>query len=267
MTIVVHKYHANGNDFILTETEACITTLSARKKLADRKTGIGCDQILFLQHNQTITRCTFYNQDGNAASLCLNGLYVVSQHLINHYGESDYLIETEKAIYKTTWHQDTLSLTIPATSCQQVTRYDIPLKKWQTYTAHHVNVGNPHLLINVPENELNSFPLDQVGQALQTCRPFLDGVNVSCITENKQNETIFMRIFERGVGITESCGSAALATAYLIEQQNKYKKVQIEQPGGTITLVKPELVDNQIAWLLQSNCCHVAKISLVPQPA
>ena len=266
MTQVVHKYHANGNDFILTENADCITTLKARKTLADRKLGIGCDQILFLQHNPSITRCTFYNQDGHSASLCLNGLYVVSQHLRNNYGEQNYSIEAEKDTYLTDLKEQSHALHIPKATRKHFSEFKIPFDEWKTYPAYHIDVGNPHLIILVPENELNAFPLKQLGKALQTCPPFIDGVNVSCLANDFTTPQTSMRIFERGVGLTESCGSAALSATYLIEHHTNKDNICIQQPGGKIQLHKPDKSHPDSAWLFQSRCCYVAKISLAPQP-
>ena len=77
----MHKAHTNGNDFILLE-DSTIDKTSFAQRIAHRKFGIGCDQVIFYNRSSDQTAsCTFYNQDGSEADLCLNGVYALANHL------------------------------------------------------------------------------------------------------------------------------------------------------------------------------------------
>jgi len=254
----VFKYHANGNDFVVTDDNSLVATTSMRKKLAHRKLGIGCDQILFIQQNDNKTTCAFFNQDGSEATLCLNGLYVVANHL-QKSSTPAMTIHTKKAAYNLIQTAHEIAITIPPTNLKKPEALNISLPNQSTtISCHHLDVGNQHLIISVPETKLQTFPLEKIGHALQHTPLFPKGVNVSIITYQPNHKKIKMRIFERGAGLTLSCGSAALAAFHYTKTLHKViHSLTIEQPGGSLTIHHAK--ENE-KLLFKSNSTFVAKI-------
>ena len=136
------KYHANGNDFVVTHDHNLVTTSSIRKKLAHRKLGVGCDQILFIQHDSDKTTCAFFNQDGSEAALCLNGLYVVANHLQTS-STPPSVIHTKKAAYNLIKDHNQLAIVIPPASLTPPEALNItPSNQDTPISCHLVDVGN-----------------------------------------------------------------------------------------------------------------------------
>ena len=263
--ICVYKYHANGNDFVVTDNATVITHATHRKQLAHRKFGIGCDQILYIKKKDSKVHCFFYNQDGHEASLCLNGLYVVACHL-HTYDTCPTLIYTQKGSYPITIHKDHLKITVPTPTLAQpqpIQIHDTELNP--SASCYLVDVGNQHIIILVPKEIIASFPLEKIGKKLQKDRRFPESINVSVITYQPDKETIQMRTFERGVGLTLSCGSAALAAALTIQTIHKVvHSLHIQQPGGNLIIHRNNSEEN---WQLQSNCSYVATVYWAPPQA
>lgn len=252
------KYHANGNDFVVTHDHNLVATRNIRKKLAHRKLGIGCDQILFIQQSDNKTTCAFFNQDGSEASLCLNGLYVVANHLQTST-PSTMVVHTKKAAYNIVQTSNEIAIAIPPTSLKKPETLNISLPNQSTpISCYHLDVGNQHLIISVPEPKLQTFPLEEFGHTLQHNPLFPTGINVSILTYQPKQKKIKMRIFERGTGLTLSCGSAALAAFHHTQTLHKViHSLTIEQPGGSLTI---HYAKESEKLIFKSNSTFVAKI-------
>ena len=230
----MHKAHTNGNDFILLE-DLSIDRTSLAQRIAHRKFGIGCDQVIFYNLNSDQTAsCTFYNQDGSEAGLCLNGVYALASHLFQKTQKS-WKIATEHhqfSMRKT--ESDNLFLDFGTDIVDAIRPLTLAALQATIApdTAYCVSVGNHHLVI--PTTHVNKYPLSTLAETVAEQNHFPDGINISIFEETKG--IITMRTHERGAGLTLGCGSAALSVFMLMHKHKGTKEATIKQPGGTVTL-------------------------------
>ena len=229
----LHKIQAQGNDFLLIPNtlQNHFNTPQKRAHLANRRFGVGCDQIFTL--TQPITpgqiTCSIYNQDGNKADFCLNGLYALMCFIHTYHKNIDFWeIHLPKGSYQAHINTDGVFIHIP---------YPQPAKAFSVHYANTtlasslINVGNQHLVLQ--KNAQSSLPpLLSLGKALQNSPDFKDGINVS-ILEILNQTTLALQTYERGCGPTYSCGSAGLAAACLFWQvYPTAERVIVQHPGG-----------------------------------
>ena len=106
----IHKLETNGNDFLIAQKEN--HTPGWIKRISNRHLGIGCDQVLIITEPQNkTTKCTFFNQDGSPAEMCLNGVYALAYFLHNK-NNTTWSIHTKHAIFTTEMSQKKLLIHI-----------------------------------------------------------------------------------------------------------------------------------------------------------
>ncbi|QHT46242.1 diaminopimelate epimerase [Bacillus sp. SB49] len=234
MRIPFIKCHGSGNDFILIdeiEHDFAFTEDDRRELsllLCDRERGIGSDGILFvLPSKKAEGRMRMFNSDGTEAEMCGNGLRCVARHMIDKIGREDIAIETEKAVLPVRKVKeiypdiDTYSVMIepvsfdPAslpirTEGSEAVDIKIPeLSDIRTFTA--LSVPNPHIVTLVDRVEEEEI-LAVGRKANDLPEVFPNGVNVSFVQVLEKNK-IFVRTYERGVGLTNACGTAMSASS------------------------------------------------------
>ena len=211
------KMQALRNDFILIEERNLISPLTPAhiRLLADRRLGIGCDQLILMKNaSDADADIYFYNADGSEALACGNGTRCVAKYLRKATG----VIQTPSFLsaFQTKGDAITISLKAP-TFLPSLTQ------------GHHVDLGNPHLVIFT--KDLNTIDLQELAPSLQPP----EGVNVE-IAQVISPTTVKIKVWERGVGITPACGSGACAVGILSLKLGLIKKspVFIEMQGGVL---------------------------------
>jgi diaminopimelate epimerase len=211
------KMHSLGNDFILIEARHLQSPLSSEQIcfLADRRYGIGCDQVVLLKEPSTADAdISFYNADGSTALACGNGTRCVAHYL----GKKTGTIQTPSFLSQFWVKNDeiTISLKTPTFPCYHP-------------SGHGINIGNPHLVLFT--DDLTQIDLEELAIPLQ----FSESLNVE-VAQIIAPQTVKIQIWERGVGITPACGSGACAVAVLSLKLGYIKKppVFIEMVGGTL---------------------------------
>lgn len=247
------KLEALGNDFVLLDLRAGGDDPSPERvrRLADRRTGIGFDQLLILHpghDGHTDCAVHIYNADGSPARQCGNGMRAIALWLHRQTpAQHRYTLATESGPVEARVGDDrsiTVSMGLPdfdpaAAGLQAPERLQqlvgqVP----ECMEAGTVSVGNPHLvmlLASPPSAQM----LERVGQdlGLQAC--FADGVNISC-AHVEAPRRVTLRVHERGVGPTRACGSAACATAAWLMQRSRIETpASICQPGGELVIDWP----------------------------
>jgi len=235
-----HKMHGLGNDFVVIDArETPVEISSARAKaLADRKTGIGCDQLILLEPSDVAdVRMRIFNADGGEVEACGNATRCVVSLL---GGTTD--IETVAGILKGSSLGDTVSVEMGEP------RFDwdaIPLAygmdtmsmpvAWEDLTAPMaVNVGNPHVIFFVPDTD--AVDLARLGPLIETDQLFPDRINVNVATVDDRRN-IRLRVWERGVGLTDACGTGACATAAAAIRAGLAEgPVTVTLPGGQLII-------------------------------
>lgn len=251
------KMHGLGNDFILLDTTSypCAMSKDLCIALAQRNTGIGCDQLIVLQSPQDPNAdiaMIIYNQNGTLAQACGNATRCVACFLCDQRApKTQFLIETAAGLLEVS--RVSPSLDDPETPLFNVVMpsprfhwLDIPLSEnYDLKVLHHplygipqiVTVGNPHLVYlfkNYPcviDDSLKIF-----SQMLETHPFFPQSINVS-FARYTGPHNIELRVWERGAGFTQACGTAACASAVLgIHNGNLQSPVTVHMPGGDLMI-------------------------------
>lgn len=232
------KAHGLGNDFIIIDVDKNdISDLrEISKNLGNRKLSIGCDQLLFFKKNisEDIFTVRFFNADGSEAENCINGIRCLAKLLMQKQKSNTIDIKTKTGITSCTLLQNgKIALKIPKPSWNE----NVKLKMRDGILTHplmFVSMGNPHLVCFV--NNLED--IYDVAPVLIRHNMFPDGINVSFAKITSQN-TLEIKIWERGVGITSACGSAACAcvvASTILGLVEKHTNVKVIQPGGSLNI-------------------------------
>lgn len=234
-----HKMHGLGNDFIIIDSRDSPVDMPPRraKALADRKTGIGCDQLIMLEHSDVAdVRMRIFNQDGSEVESCGNATRCVVA-----LSGKDIRIETTGGMVDGVIGTNKVTLQMPPPRFEW---QDIPLAfamdsaamplAWdELATPVAINVGNPHAIFFV-EN-VNAVDLERLGPQIEHDAAFPERVNVNVASVS--GGSISLRVWERGVGETRACGTGACATAVAAIRQGKVSSpVDVHQKGGTLTI-------------------------------
>lgn len=224
---------ALGNDFVVIETitQSFSPTPALIQKIADRHFGIGCDQVLIIgmtDNPQADFDYSIYNSDGSSAKQCGNGARCVGLFI-----REEGLSSNEHITLATFDHLTQIDIRDPEKISVEIGVPIVDEEKSKTLNMGVLSIGNPHLIIQVPD--ISKADVDGIGRSYNANHAlFPEGVNVSfCEIISKQ--LVKLRVYERGVGETLACGSAASATmAYLRHLNLIDDKVKIDLPGGEL---------------------------------
>ncbi|MDX8405020.1 MAG: diaminopimelate epimerase [Mariprofundus sp.] len=210
-TLAFTKMQAQGNDFIvlngLTDKLPDLTTAWVRR-ITERRYGIGCDQLLVLDHSDVAdVSLRIFNNDGSEAGNCGNGLRCVGHLLMQQSGKAFASIALADRIVMAEAGINGISVEMGAATVTDTT------------DAHvDIDIGNKH---RVCFEATESFPDDR---------------NIEIVTGQIANH-VYIDIIERGAGRTPACGSGACATAAAIwHSEGETRPLTIEMPGGTVTV-------------------------------
>ena len=250
MDIKAFKMDGLGNDFVIIDNRQTITNLTKEQiiKICDRKF-IGCDQLILIKKNDfSDASLEFYNSDGGMSGACGNGTRCIADLLgkennkkeivlttlsgklkSNIVGEK--MVSTEIGVAKTNWDEIPLSKELN-TNNLGIKIIDKNNNEFSGGTA--VNVGNPHVVFFVDNNE--NFEIKKIGPEIENHSLFPEKCNVTLATVVNK-ELIKVRVWERGAGLTKACGTAACATAFAAKQNGLVNdKVNIEFSTGRLTI-------------------------------
>ena len=218
------KMHGLGNDFVVFDARPRPLALDGARvrAIADRRTGVGCDQVVALEpprNGGTDAYLRFWNRDGGEVAACGNGTRCAARLLLDEAGAAQVVLETDAG-----------RLTAEEAGGGQVrvdmgpARLDwreIPFAR-ATDTLHvavgagplgdavAVNVGNPHAVFFVDDAE--AVPLKVLGPGLETDPLFPERTNIG-VAQRLASDRLRLRVWERGVGLTNACGTGACAAA------------------------------------------------------
>ena len=217
MKIKFKKMQSNGNDFLITEDKN-ILNLDA-KKLSDRKTGIGFDQLLLLSRSEDIWKVRVFNADGSEARNCFNGLRCLASYSIRDKQEIEIFENTFIVI------RDKKSSKKIATVLSKMPEG----KKIQDF--YYVDFGNFHIVKEsndlANENLKNSYK-----SFIEKAKEFGLPSNCNLNIFQRVQDMINIRTYENGVGETKSCGSGTVATAYALSLDTNEKEFKFSSEGG-----------------------------------
>ena len=241
------KMHGLGNDFVILDWRNDPdrrVPAAAAQRLADRKLGIGCDQILVIRPSQEADiRMDILNQDGSLSGACGNGTRCVADLVMAETGADRISIVTDGGMLSA-WRaaDDQISVDMgPVFTGWQ----DVPLA--ESMDTLHVPLGvaglpdavchalgNPHAVVFVEDAE--GLDLARLGPQVEQSSLFPDRVNLSVLSR-RDDGSFRMRVWERGVGITMACGSGACASGVAIARRGLGGDVnKIVMDGGAVTI-------------------------------
>ena len=243
MRVDFTKMHGLGNDFVVLDGRATPIAMAPglARALADRRTGIGCDQLIVLVPSTAADLgMRIFNADGGEVESCGNASRAVTM-LLGHAAR----IETLGGVIAGEPEPGgaTIDMGKPRFEWQ-----DIPLAYamdtlalpvgWEDLEGPcAVNVGNPHVVFFVPE--CDEVDLERLGPLIEHDPLFPERVNVNVATVAGPGR-IRLRVWERGVGLTRACGTGACASAVAaIRRGLMPREVTVELPGGTLQIAWP----------------------------
>ncbi len=251
MLIKFTKMHGLGNDFVVIDAVRQAVNLNSDiiKQLADRNLGIGCDQVLVIEPPSAKNidfDYRIFNCDGTEVEQCGNGARCMGRYIAdqNLSGKKLVRLKSKNRIMEVQLKSRTLVTVdmgpptlepdaIPFIADNQNTTYAIDIDG-QTHNISAISMGNPHAVIRV--DDINSAAVEQLGPQLQAHLQFPESVNVGFM-EIVDPQHIKLRVFERGVGETQACGSGACAAAVAaIQQKLVGHSVKIELLGGELSI-------------------------------
>ncbi|MDE2436895.1 MAG: diaminopimelate epimerase [Sphingomonadales bacterium] len=241
MRIPFVKMHGLGNDFVVLDGRAerlprMTTTIAAA--LADRKTGIGCDQLIVLEPSAVATlKMRIFNQDGGEVEACGNATRAVGLLL----GDAA-TIETLGGLLAVSPDVSGISVDmgeprfewdkIPLAYAMDTHHMPVAWDALENPTA--VNVGNPHVIFFV--SDCMGVELDRLGPEIEHDQLFPARINVNVATIESRDR-IRLRVWERGVGETRACGTGACATAIgAMRRGLTDRRVTVALTGGDLVI-------------------------------
>lgn len=235
-----HKMHGLGNDFIIVDERLMEKPLnrSAIAAMANRFTGIGCDQFIILNHSEVAdVQMQIYNSDGSKVGACGNA----SRCVVALLGQ-DLKIETDGGIISGKKSNNIIQMNMgkPKFDWQAIPlayamdSRDLPLS-WDDKLMHGfcVNVGNPHIIFFIDNHD--DIDLATIGPIIENDAVFPERINVNVAVI--EGNDIILKVWERGAGLTQACGTGACATAVAaISKKLIASPANIILPGGSLEI-------------------------------
>ena len=250
------KMHGLGNDFVIIDKRSTNIKITENliKKLSNRKTGAGCDQLITIKksnNNNADVAIEIFNPSGDRAEACGNGTRCVAKLLFDENKNIDSLnILSDAGILIAKLNEKKISVnmgkistdwkTIPLS--EEIDTLNIPIKVDGFSEGVSVNVGNPHIVFF--GSSIENIDLNYLGPKIENHKFFPNKTNVEFI-EIVSPEKIKMKVWERGVGITLACGSGACAAVYAGWKKKLIKnivEVQLEKGSLHISIINNEAI-------------------------
>jgi diaminopimelate epimerase len=248
-TVRFRKMNGLGNDFVVLDVRAHALALKAAQiaAIADRKRGIGCDQVIALEPSEFAdVFMRIWNADGGEVGACGNAARCVAALLVAERGSPHVMIETESGLLQATLNQDrsvTIDMGAPRFNWDEIPlaepfddtrRITLQTDDPELSAPSVVNVGNPHCIFFVSDVEAND--LGRLGPSLEHHKLFPERANIS-LAQVTGPGSLRLRSWERGAGLTRACGTAACAAAVAAVRRGLTGRVvTVTLPGGDLVI-------------------------------
>jgi diaminopimelate epimerase len=242
------KMNGLGNDFVVVETRSAPfePTPAEVRAIADRATGVGCDQLISIEKSDDAdARVRFWNADGEEVGACGNGTRCVGWLLMQSSGQDEAVMETrggrlvarragERLVSvdmgppRLDWRE------IPLAQAYETDALPVSLYPHADLMAPPgcVSMGNPHVVFFVPDAE--QAPVREAGPAVERHALFPEHVNVG-FAQVRARDRIRLRVWERGAGLTKACGTGACAALVAAARRNLTgRHATLELDGGEL---------------------------------
>lgn len=246
------KMNGLGNDFVVLDGRARALVLAPEivRVIADRKEGIGCDQLIALEpSDKADVFMRIWNADGSEVEACGNAARCVAAVIATEQGRPQVSIETADQVLGAAVGSDgnvTIDMGVPRLAWDEIplaepfhdtSRIELqagPIDAPVLHSPGVVNVGNPHALFFVEDAE--AIDLAGIGPMLEAHPIFPERANISLV-QVLSPDHLKVRTWERGAGLTKACGTAACASAVAAVRRNLAgRKVTVSLPGGDLVI-------------------------------
>lgn len=233
------KMQGAGNDFVVVLESTSGMTLvkkdppKAARWLCDRRRGVGADQLLIVSESQM----DIWNADGSRAEMCGNGVRCAAEFLNLKLGvRPEWRLNTLaglQVVRNLGPERWSVQMGVPRLGIGFVSPTRVDLDEDSVF-IHEVNVGNPHAVLFV--DDVEEVPLERLGPELEFHERFApERTNVEFV-ECLGGQRIKVRVWERGAGITQACGTGATASAVAAISKGLVEPgaVVVQMPGGRL---------------------------------
>ena len=247
------KMHGLGNDFVVLDARAADLELTPerRRTIADRRLGVGCDQLIVLERPTDREADVFmriYNPDGGEAGACGNATRCVASVVMDERNSDHVTVQTIAGLLesqKTGLGSNGLPVISVDMGPARLDWREIPVS--QACDTNHLplglgplqdpvgtNMGNPHATFFV--DDADAIPLAELGPKLEHDRLFPERANIG-VAQRVGEDRLRLRVWERGAGITLACGSGACAAVVAASRRGLVqRKADVVLEGGTLTI-------------------------------
>jgi diaminopimelate epimerase len=251
MILKFTKMHGAGNDFVVIDLISQHCKLRPRdfRKIADRRFGVGCDQILLVEppgSPEMDFRYRIFNADGSEVEQCGNGARCFARFVRDKRLTSKKTITVETAggiivLKVRANHEVEVNMGapvfepqhIPFNADSQADRYSLEVDG-QTLEIGALSMGNPHAITRV--DDVDTIDIERIGPLMENHPRFPQRVNAGFMQVVSESE-VRLRVFERGVGETLACGTGACAAVVYGMCRNWLRdSVTVQLPGGKLSI-------------------------------
>ena len=251
MTLSFKKMNGLGNDFVVIDArnQNVSMTPEIAARIANHTTGIGCDQLIVIEKGEVPADAfmRIFNRDGSEVDACGNASRCVGQLLMDETGKDKVSLETNAGLLRV--FPATTGVTvdmgapkfdwqdIPLSERMDTRNVDVklgPIEAPVLMGPSAVNVGNPHAIFFV--DNVDAYDLEKFGPLVEFHPLFPEQTNVE-LAQVIDETHIRLRVWERGVGITQACGTGACATAVAAARKNlSGRHVTVTLDGGDLDI-------------------------------
>jgi diaminopimelate epimerase len=241
------KMNGCGNDFVIIDARSrgsLPLSQAQAQAIADRKTGIGCDQVIAVERSiRGDAYMRIWNANGGEVEACGNATRCVAWLLMEEGGALSRRIETPAGmLYAERRGENLITVDmgspllrweeIPLARAMDTAKLDFSVSGLEAPGA--VNMGNPHVIFFV--NDVRAVPIDTLGPKVEQDALFPQRVNVG-FAEVRSTQQIRLRTWERGVGVTRACGTGACAAVVAASRQGRGgRTVEVLTDGGSLEI-------------------------------
>lgn len=249
------KMNGLGNDFLVFDARAGLPRLTPAEiaRLGDRKTGIGFDQMITIEASPAGADAFMRidNADGGEVSACGNATRCIGWVLMQEKGRADVTIETRAGLLyasdagepemvtvdmglpRLKW--DEIPLSEPFADTRAIELQVGPIDAPILHSPSCVSMGNPHAIFFVDE-DVEAYDLERLGPMLEHHPMFPERANIS-LAKVTGDDSLILKVWERGAGITRACGTGACAAAVASARTRRTgRRVHVRLPGGTLLI-------------------------------
>ena len=237
------KMQGIGNDFVVidcTENEFQYSLEVLSQFLCDRHYGVGADGVILVDRSEIADfKMKIFNSDGSEAQMCGNGIRCLAKYVFEKQktDKTEFAIETLAGVKKVKLeveNQTVISVKVNMGEPEiENLQYIIEIENKQ-YKVHSISMGNPHAVCFVKDVE--DFEVEKIGPVLENYKYFPHKTNVEFV-EIVDDKNIKLRVWERGVGETNACGTGACAgTMIAIKEKLTGNDVTVNLKGGNLQI-------------------------------